>query len=231
MCRPTPTRPPATSSTGRRPARQEPRRHGWAAKGGRAPPAPLWAAVAALIDASPFCTDYASVDIAPKGALPERRHRACWSRASTTLPTVPTTPSRSTTSPSGNNFYTPSSDTVNTHSSTRRPRVSTWRAGSVRPRLPIPAISPRARRAHLRHNGHEADHDQDRPVVTGPGAEQPLEQGDHLRVRLPADHRSRRFEGRLEVGHRLVREQLPVPRDPAGDQGRAQTTSAWWSKN
>jgi len=39
--------------------------------GGTSASAPLWAAVAALVDASPFCADYASVDVAPKGALAE----------------------------------------------------------------------------------------------------------------------------------------------------------------
>jgi subtilase family serine protease len=39
--------------------------------GGTSASAPLWAAVAALVDASPFCGDYASVDVAPKGALAE----------------------------------------------------------------------------------------------------------------------------------------------------------------
>jgi len=83
-------------------------------EGGTSAAAPLWAAVAALIDASPFCTDYASVDIAPKGALPEDATgllaESLYYLANSRYYTFALYDVTK-----GSNYFSPAGDTVNTH--------------------------------------------------------------------------------------------------------------------
>ncbi len=55
---------------------------GWGAIGGTSAAAPLWAAVAALIDASPFCTDYGSNVGADAGVRPQGLYQVASANAS-----------------------------------------------------------------------------------------------------------------------------------------------------
>jgi subtilase family serine protease len=82
-------------------------------EGGTSASAPLWAAIAALVDASPFCTGYNSVDVAPKGTLPEDAtgllDENLYYLANTpyyTLALYDVT--------KGSNYFAPAGDTVNT---------------------------------------------------------------------------------------------------------------------
>ena len=78
---------------------------GWTAIGGTSAAAPLWAAIAALIDASPFCADYGSGDV---GVLPQ----GLWETASVDHSYIysggKTEPEIVFDITSGNNDYTPS---------------------------------------------------------------------------------------------------------------------------
>jgi subtilase family serine protease len=75
---------------------------GW---GGTSAAAPLWAAVAALIDASPFCTDYASGDA---GVQPEGLYTVANDAEGYIYPTTASQPEVLYDVTKGNNDYTPS---------------------------------------------------------------------------------------------------------------------------
>ena len=83
-------------------------------EGGTSAAAPLWAAVAALVDASPFCTDYASVDIAAKGALPEDA-TGLLAESLYYLADSPYYSFALFDVTKGTNYFSPAGDTVNTH--------------------------------------------------------------------------------------------------------------------
>jgi subtilase family serine protease len=105
----------------------------WQIIGGTSAAAPLWAAIAALIDASPFCAAWGS---GPAGVLPQGLYGMMSIDHSYVYGSVPEGLADIT---QGNNDYTPTGYTGGLY---RRAAASTWPPGSASPSSP--ALTPRS---------------------------------------------------------------------------------------
>ena len=134
--------------------------------------APLWAAAAALIDSSPYCTDYGSSDAT--GTLSTTLYAiADGDYYSSALSEVTR----------GSNSYAPSGYSGPLYHTTKGYNMAT---GLGTPLLAYPGnYEPRAGRPDMLHDRNQAADEHHHRCVAAGGTEQPPDPGDHRWLRLP----------------------------------------------